>query len=65
MHSDHIMANAPTLTSVLNLFDTMKPISKTLATLVGGYKLEAAWMIDNIDLVKRHWKKRCLMVSSW
>jgi hypothetical protein len=35
-----------------------------LATLVGGYRLEAAWMIDHIDLAKRHWKKRCLMVSS-
>jgi hypothetical protein len=31
----------------------MMPIPKILATLVGGYMLEATWMIDHIDLAKQ------------
>jgi hypothetical protein len=36
-----------------------------LATLVEGYSLEATWMIDHIDLAKRHWKNKCFIVSLW
>jgi hypothetical protein len=29
--------------------------------LHGGYKVEATWMTDHIDLAKRHWKKSVLL----
>jgi hypothetical protein len=29
------------------------------------YRLKATRMIDHIDLAKRHWKIKCLIVSSW
>jgi hypothetical protein len=64
--SDHITASAPTLISVLNLRSIpWSQFPKILATLVGGHRLEAIWMIDHIDLAKRQWKNRCLIVSSW
>jgi hypothetical protein len=36
-----------------------------LVILHGGNKVEATWMTDHIDLAKRHWKNKCLIVSSW
>jgi hypothetical protein len=33
--------------------------------LRGGYKFEATWMTDHIDLAKQHWKKRCPIVLFW
>jgi hypothetical protein len=35
-----------------------------LAILVGGYKPEAAWMADHIELAKLNWKNKCFIVSS-
>jgi hypothetical protein len=64
--SDHITASAPTLISVLNLRSIpWSQFLNILATLVGGRRLKAIWMIDHIDLAKWHWKNRCLIVSSW
>jgi hypothetical protein len=36
-----------------------------LRWLHGGNKVEAIWMTDHIDLAKRHWKNKCLIVSAW
>ena len=64
--SDHITAIAPTLIRSLNLCSTpLSQLPNKFAMLLGGYKLEPIWMIDHIELVKLHWKKRCLIVSSW
>jgi hypothetical protein len=55
IHSDHIMESSPILISILNLRSIpCSQFPKTLATLVGGYILEATWMMDHIDLAKRH-----------
>jgi hypothetical protein len=35
-----------------------------LVILHGGNKVEATWMTDHIDLAKRYWKNKCLIVSS-
>jgi hypothetical protein len=32
----------------------MKPISENIGDTSGEYKLEVTWMIDYIDLEKRH-----------
>ena len=64
--SDHSKAYAPTLISVLNLFEIpSNQWPKILATLVGGYKFDAIWMTDHVERANLHWKKRCLIVSSW
>jgi hypothetical protein len=65
-HRDQIKTIAPTLICFLNLLSILlSQLPKILAILRGGYKVEATWMIDHIERVKRHWKKRCLIVSSW
>jgi hypothetical protein len=65
-HSDQIMASASTLISILNLLSiSCCQFLKILTTLIGGYKPDATWMTYHIDLAKRYWKKRCLIVSSW
>ena len=62
--SDHSKAYAPTLISVLNLFEIpSNQWPKILATLV-GYKFDAIWMNDHVERANLHWKKRCLIVSS-
>jgi hypothetical protein len=40
------------------------PIPKILAILYRGYKIEANWMTDHINLAKEHWKNKCFIVSS-
>jgi hypothetical protein len=64
--SDQITVIAPTLIKVLYLWSTpFSQLPKILATLRGRYKVEPIWMIDHIDLANRHWKNKCLIVSSW
>jgi hypothetical protein len=61
--NDKIRASAPTLISVLKRRSIpWSQFSETLATLVGGYRLEAIWMTDHIDLAMWHRKNRCLIV---
>jgi hypothetical protein len=60
--SDQIIKSAPTLIRIFNLLSI--PCSQLLMILA-GYKVEATWMIDHIDLANLHWKNKCLIVSSW
>jgi hypothetical protein len=63
--SDQIKAIAPTLICFLNLlFILLSQFPEMLVILCGGNKVEATWMTDHIDLAKRHWKNKCLIVSS-
>jgi hypothetical protein len=65
-HNDQIKAIAPTLICFLNLWSILlSQFPKILAILHGRYKVEATWMTDHIERAKQHWKKRCLIVSSW
>lgn len=65
-HSDHIMAIAPTLKRFMYLLSIpCNQFSKILTIIRGGYKPEAAWVIDHIDRAKLYWKNRCLIVSLW
>jgi hypothetical protein len=64
--SDQIKANAPTLMRILYLLSIPHgQLPNILATLLGGYKLEAIWMTDHIERAKLHWKEQvfdCLIV---
>jgi hypothetical protein len=65
-HSNHIKAIAPTLICFLNLQSIpFSQFPNILVILHGGNKVEATWMTDHIVLAKRHWKNKCLIVSSW
>jgi hypothetical protein len=65
-HSDQIKAIAPTLICFLNLRSIpLSQFPKILVMLHGGYKVEATWMTDHINLAKRHWKNKYFIVSSW
>jgi hypothetical protein len=65
-HSNQMKAIAPTLICFLNLLSIpFSQFPKILVILHGGNKVEATWMTDHIDLGKRHWKNKCLIVSSW
>jgi hypothetical protein len=55
---------APTLICFLNLLSIpFSQFPNILVILHGGNKVEATWMTDHIDLVKRHWKNKYLIVS--
>jgi hypothetical protein len=65
LHSNSEKAIAPILICFLNLL--LIPLSQfpnILGILHGGNKVEATWMTDHIDLAKRYWKNKCLIVSS-
>jgi hypothetical protein len=65
-HSDQIKAIAPTLMCFLYLLSIpFSQFPKMLAILHGGNKVEATWMTNHIDLAKRYWKNKCLILSSW
>jgi hypothetical protein len=61
-HTEQKTAIAPTLICFLNLRSiSLSQLPKILVMLHGGYKVEATWMTDHIDLAKRHWKKSVLL----
>ena len=53
------------LITVLSLLSIpCSQLPKTLATDLGGYKLDAIWMADHIERAKLHSKNKCFIVSS-
>ena len=36
--------------------NAIQPMTKILATLVGGYKLDAIWMSGHIERANLHWE---------
>jgi hypothetical protein len=65
-HSDQIKATAPTLICFLNLLSMpFSQFPNILVILRGVNKVEATWMTDHIDLVKRHLKNKCFIISFW
>jgi hypothetical protein len=64
-HSDQIKAIAPILICFLNLLSiSFSQFPNIVVILHGGNKVEATWMTGHIDQAKRHWKNKCLTVSS-
>jgi hypothetical protein len=63
-HSDQKKEIALTLICILNLLSIpFSQFPNILIILHGGNKVEATWMTDHIDLAKRYWKNKCLIVS--
>jgi hypothetical protein len=64
-HSGQIKAIAPTLICFLNLLSILlSQFLNILVILHGGNKVEATWMTDHIDIVKRYWKNKCFIDSA-
>jgi hypothetical protein len=65
-YSDQIKTIAPILIYLLNLWSIpLSQFPKILVILRDRNKVEATWMTGHIDLAKRYWKNKCLIVSSW
>jgi hypothetical protein len=63
-HSDQIKAMAPTLICFLNLLSIpFNQFPKISVILHGGNKVEASWMTDHVDLAKRYWNYKYIIVS--